>query len=257
MGWTANIRALQMLVLGRHPNEMDLAAFVDGGLPGRQQQWIERHLAACDNCCDQVGVLVKSQGIADIDVEPELLRRATLLGRPVVTRKTSSSAGSRWVLATAVLASASAAVAIAIGLLLSRSPTPPRIAVSPTAPLPGPSVSAMARETPLAHPSKTNIVRSSNVSAHVVVISPQPGSRFQTAPPIRWRKIPQAVTYDVRLVSANGDVLWTERVGENRVAVPPTVSLISGKYFVLVRAFLSDGKTVDSSAVEFSVAPGS
>jgi len=141
--------------------------------------------------------------------------------------------------------------------LLSHSPTAPTIAVSPTTPLPAPSMSSMAREAPLAPPSTANIVRSSKVNTHLVLFSPQPGSRLHTAPLIRWRKIPKAIAYDVRLLSANGDVLWTEQVGENRSAVPPTVSLISGKYFVLVRAFLSDGKTVDSSAVEFSVAPGS
>jgi hypothetical protein len=60
----------------RCPNEETLSDFVEGRLSGRQQARIESHLAACDDCRQQVGVylqLIHPESAAEPVVAPDYL----------------------------------------------------------------------------------------------------------------------------------------------------------------------------------------
>ena len=92
-------------------------------------------------------------------------------------------------------------------------------------------------------------------SPHVslpAVLSPQPGATVHASDfIIRWEPIANAAAYEVRIVTADGDVVWRKRVQETSVH-PPNQTLRPGmKYFVWVRALLTDGKTQQSAAVSF------
>jgi len=256
MGWKTNIRTLQMLVLGGHPNETDLAAFVDGGLPHWQQPWIERHLAACDDCCDQIGMLVKSQRV-EIEVDPALIHGAALLAR---SDRLSRDSKPRWRLVAATSLAVGALATFAAVVFVGHSPTAPIVPIVKTTPSVPTVVSQLASAEPgrsqLAAHSYVEIVRSRRTGPRVLVFSPRGGSRLDAPPLIQWRSIPHAIGYDVRLLSVSGDVLWMNRFHKERATIPDTVHLARGnKYFVIVRAYLVDGKTIDSSAIEFSLLP--
>ncbi|MGD9006845.1 MAG: zf-HC2 domain-containing protein [Desulfobacteraceae bacterium] len=60
----------------RCPNEETLTDFVEGRLSGRQQARIESHLAACDDCREQVGVyiqLIHPESAAEPVIAPDYL----------------------------------------------------------------------------------------------------------------------------------------------------------------------------------------
>jgi hypothetical protein len=85
-----------------------------------------------------------------------------------------------------------------------------------------------------------------------LVLSPQPGAIVHASDfIIRWEAVPNAVAYEVRVVTADGDLVWHKRVHENSV-IPPKQTLRPGlKYFVWVRVWLADGKTLQSATVGF------
>ena len=74
----------------------------------------------------------------------------------------------------------------------------------------------------------------------------------------RWRQMPGVLFYEVRLVTAEGDVVWEKRSETTHARLPDSIHLASGgQYFVSVRAYLSRGKTAKSATVGFKVrSPG-
>ena len=85
-----------------------------------------------------------------------------------------------------------------------------------------------------------------------ILLSPQPGAIVHPSDfSIRWEAVPNAVAYEVRVVTADGDLVWHKRVRENSVTTPKQSLRPGTKYFVWVRAWLADGKTQQSAAVGF------
>ena len=69
----------------------------------------------------------------------------------------------------------------------------------------------------------------------------------------RWEPMPTAVAYEVRVVTADGDLVWEKKVNGTSVTPPRSVSLTKGnKYFIWVRAVFADGKTQQSDPVGFT-----
>lgn len=70
----------------------------------------------------------------------------------------------------------------------------------------------------------------------------------------RWKALPQALFYEIRVVGAEGDLLWEQRVEDTRARMPRgTAGSQQGKLFVSVRAHLPDGQTMKSQVVGFWV----
>jgi hypothetical protein len=68
----------------------------------------------------------------------------------------------------------------------------------------------------------------------------------------RWEDVPGALYYDIRVVTEDGDVIWEGRAEDTEARLPPDVRLTGGqRFFVRVRAWLSEGKTVTSRVVGF------
>jgi hypothetical protein len=71
----------------------------------------------------------------------------------------------------------------------------------------------------------------------------------------RWKEIKGALSYQARLVTSEGDVLWEQRVEAQSAKLPSTVALHPGEtYFLWIRAYLPEGRIVQSKATRFTVA---
>jgi len=71
---------------------------------------------------------------------------------------------------------------------------------------------------------------------------------------IRWRGVRDALVYEVRLVTSEGSLVWEGQTEATEATLPADVRLEPGrKYYVWVRAYLSEGRTLKSDAFGFSV----
>jgi Putative zinc-finger len=239
-------------------SETDLAGFVDGTLTTYRHRRVQVHLADCAECRDQVGTLIRSERMA---VGGEL--DATLMARAVAVADSARSTPERklgWYWATATFAITSTAVVAAVLLWSHQAPQLPSVAFGPQkAPPPAPAVaSAAVPSRPIGTRGTPDVLRGKQLRRELVVLTPLQESSVGRVPVIRWRAIEHAVHYDVRLLSADGHVLWHEQVDTDHATVPSQLALLPGShYFVLVRAYLVDGKTIDSRAVGFKVSPRS
>jgi hypothetical protein len=70
----------------------------------------------------------------------------------------------------------------------------------------------------------------------------------------RWSAVSQALYYEVRLLTASGDLVLEQRVESTELSLPPTVGLEPGsRYFLRVEAVLAEGQSLASTHVTFTV----
>ena len=227
----------------RCPDEQDLAAYVDQQLIGAERERVESHLAKCDSCLQQVGFLVRhAHGVAT-SVPPRFLAGAKQLE---TAAQRNSAVTWRWAGVAAVIA----VVAISAELwreahLNHADERPVSVATAQRRQAPGiPSTPNSEAETS---------VRSGSPGVSLpVVLFPRPGATVPASDfIIRWEPVANAVAYEVLVVTADGSLVWRQRVREASVR-PATQILRPGrKYFVWVRALLPDGETRLSTAVSF------
>ncbi len=224
----------------RCPDEHQLAAYADQQLIGEERKRVETHLAKCSSCLQQVGYLVRNADGAVAPVPARLLRAAQQL-QPAPPR--NSLIAWQW----AGVAAAIAVVAIAAILWRSARPDGPEEhpAVVATAQQPQPPGIAP-------NPEAETAVRSKSSHISPVVLSPQPGAIVHVSDfIIRWEPIERATAYEVRVVTADGDLVWRKRVQETSAKPPSQIVRPGAKYFVWLRALLPGGKTQQSAAVSF------
>ena len=223
------------------PDEHQLAAYVDQQLIGPERQRVETHLVKCDACLQQVGFLIKQSGESTRSVPSSLLRRAKAL-------RTAADAK---ILFDWKWASVAAVIAITLGLLVWREVG----AITQEHPM----VVATAQRPPVpvvrgnSNSEADTAVRSvSPADSQPIVLSPQPGAIVPVSDfMIRWKPVPNSAAYEVRIVTADGELVWRKRVHENSVNPPKQVLRPGSKYFVWVRAWLANGKTERSQAISF------
>ena len=98
----------------------------------------------------------------------------------------------------------------------------------------------------------TSVRSQTPVPAALAVLSPEAGAMVSSADfTIRWYPVADATGYDVRVVTADGDMVWSKRVRTTSVKPPDRIVRPGIKYFVWIRAILPDGKTQESAAVSF------
>jgi hypothetical protein len=224
------------------PDEHQLAAYVDQQLIGAERERVESHLAKCDSCLQQVGFLVKQSQVSVGDAPSLLVSQAKKLE---TAAHENLPFGWKWVSVAAALA------VIAIGLVVWREVRPnteehPMIAATAERPL-APAVRDKVQ------PNADNAVRSYHApESQPIMLSPQPGAIVHASDfTIRWEPVPNSAAYEVRVVTADGDLVWRKRVHENSVDPPKQILRPGLKYFVWVRAWLANGKTLQSPAVAF------
>lgn len=234
------------------PDESLLAAYVDGHLDSPARQHAETHVADCSYCLRQVAFLVRTESPQALaEVPHTLLAQArALVASDEATRLRLAW---RWGAVAAVAASA----AIGAALWLGR---PGKLSTPTQTPIPPPAqvVSPLPAIVP---PSVTpNLMRSGSRGAVLPqVLSPRDGSVVSGDQlEVRWKEIPKTLFYEIRVVTAEGDLVWEGRTEATKARLPQEVQLQPGqKYFIWVRAHLPEGKTVQSRAVAFHIADNS
>jgi hypothetical protein len=219
-----------------------LAAYVDQQLIGAERERVESHLVKCDSCLQQVGFLVKHCEVSGASAPSSLVLRAKEL--QTAARTNAFFAGK--------LVSVAAGIAVlVVGLVVWREARPNTeehsVIVATTQHPPAP----LTRDN--ANSSADTAVRSeSKLDSQPLVLSPQPGAMVHDSDfTIRWEPVPNSTAYEVRVVTADGGLVWRKRLHESSVS-PPKQTLRTGmKYFVWVRVWLANGKTQQSPAVGF------
>jgi hypothetical protein len=70
----------------------------------------------------------------------------------------------------------------------------------------------------------------------------------------RWTPVDRAVSYEVRVLNADGNIVWTTHRDQTAVRLSAAADLRSGgQYFASVRAHLRDGNTLRSPITRFRV----
>jgi hypothetical protein len=132
-----------------------------------------------------------------------------------------------------------------------------RPSLSQAVPAPSSQVLAQAETKPLRPTPPAPVVRNqTRAAAAPEVIFPKPHSTVaREGLAFRWKEVKGALSYEVRLVNAEGDVLWEQRVQGQSTRPAPTLALQPGETcFLWVGAYLPDGRTVQSKAIPFTVA---
>ena len=254
----------------RCPHENRLAAYVTQSLSGSARNSVEAHVADCDFCLGQVAFLAHSADWVNSEAVPaQLLSRA----RKLVTREPGKviNPGWRWAVAAAAVA-CFAIVFVLVVLQVRKQPsvsltTGPLIAQASPKPVASPQLNAgppiFRSESPRAVPTQRkrssgpSIVRGkTDDDLFPKLISPRDGAVVQREDlEFRWEPVSEALFYEVRIMSAEGDLVF-EGQTENTILKPgSTAPLVHGmKYFATIRAHLRQGKAAKSSLVSFKLA---
>jgi hypothetical protein len=228
------------------PSDNKIASYLEHRLEAKDKARVEAHLANCDFCLSAVGELVRQQRASEaVEVTGPLLRNAIDL----VPLKTGWTLSWKWLLVPAL------ASVVLITAILQRSPQPERSGRS----VPAPTVEAKrsAEEIPQtsSRPQEKQYVRKMVASAPgLQLVEPKLNTAWQKeALRFRWRSVANAAYYEVRVVNSEGDLVWQGQASDLSTQFPPDLPLVPGKYFVWVRAYLNDGRTIKSEAVAFRI----
>jgi hypothetical protein len=232
----------------RCPDESQLAAYFERQLEPSQHRSVEAHVSSCDYCLAQVAFLLNVEDAELPEVPRALLERArgggSLLGTLV------------WKWSPVALAS----IMVIASLLIWRQTQAPQVqserppqreqaSASTVAPV-KPAVTAELRA---ASPTQQSRIQT-RPSLEPRMLQPTAGAAVNAAKlELRWTAVPQALFYDIRITSPNGQLVWSAKVEEEKVQVPAEAGVQPGPYFVWVRAHLPEGKLVRTPAVSFTV----
>lgn len=264
-------RAKSQKLWGRCPEDLQIAAYVDGTVDGATRQSLERHFSDCAHCLNQVSFLVRAHDWpAAESAPPWLITKAERLAVP--RPKTAFKFDWRWATATVAVSFAIIfAVMFAVRFRTSNT-TPDRAAApSPTAdskvvtnstPAPKPlNPNVIAQSSPVIRTSgekreKVPVTRNSETTNGVPnLISPLDGSVLKRGAMVfTWQKVPDVAFYDVSIMTPSGDLVTSRQTETEAFQVSRDLPLQAGtRYFASVRAHLRDGRTIRSSVVSFRV----
>jgi hypothetical protein len=220
----------------RCPPPTTVAAYVDGRLEGPSHLRVERHLADCSHCLNEVGLLVHAQELGQTDQpSSEVLAHVRSLG----DRKVGNSLTPAWGWAAA------SACAAMIAFLAVRALLIPG-AISPMSP------PDTALSDALQAPSARNVPEARSAPE---LINPREGALLSRKNlNFKWRTVTGTRDYDILIVTAEGNLVWQGHTAEPHIQIPDEVPLAARQpYFVWVRAQLPEGKALRSTAVSFRI----
>ena len=237
---------LQKRELGRGwncPDEQSLASYLDGFSDAMGKTRLQRHLASCRYCRALIAETSRAGRLAGLPaLPPALFAQARSIGPRRSTRP-------RWSWLPLTVAPLGCVL-----LFLVWSRAPQSLNLPPQATPSAPAISKSHSVPPLARPS--DMVRSSDTDPRLPgVIFPASSSVVPAGPiDFRWRAVPHASHYRVRILTAAGELLWQHDSAENHLQADDSLTLRTGRYFVLVSAVMENDRSRQSSPVEFRVA---
>ena len=255
----------------RCPDEARIAAYVDGRLEGSARNSMNAHFAKCDYCLSQLSFLAKS---ADWQSSEQVPADLLVKARSLVSQNRRLRFASGWTTATAVAASLLFIFAIVFTWryyrersitgeqTVAQQPSERSIATEKTSsPAPNPDLVASANSSPLpkARHAKSQadapLVRKAETGVGTPrIVFPSDGALLKREDiEFRWQKFPDALSYEVSILTAAGDIVLTRQTEQTALQLSTSdTQLLSGsKYFVSVRAHVGEGKTVRYGVVSF------
>ena len=233
------------------PDESQIAAYADHQLAGPAKERMEAHLADCDFCLDQVAYLIRMQNAELPEAVPNalLLRAIKLAGE-----KTRPEGSALWQWGKIAAATAAACLVLVVAVSLRHPQTGPTLAprqnpVAQPARVPPPM-------TPKTRSEPSPTVRGGHKTLlEPTLLFPSPGATVpENKIEFRWEPIAGTLDYEVRLLTSEGDLVWTQQTMGSSLRLPADVKVEAGKkYFVQVRTNCADGKSVQSAPVAFTV----
>lgn len=201
------------------PEAIEIAAFVDGGLGAEEIRDTRTHVAGCDFCLARVGFLTRLKDTEIPELPSDLLARVRDLSKQ--GRTSTFSREWRWAAAAALVL-----LVFSVGQWReTESPDEAPSAVRNSVELLQPPEILWPREGALIAPDQLEL---------------------------RWTEVPNAIFYEIQLVTADGDRVWDGRVETERQQIPSDLQITAGQQlFVWVRAHLREGKTLQSGIVGF------
>jgi hypothetical protein len=251
----------------RCPDEIQIAAYADHQLEATARELVSTHLANCDFCLSQISFLLQARDWANPDqVPPDVLRRA----RDLVSRKSGRATtwGWRWVAASATAACLVLLLAFItlrfLGQPTVNAPSEPLVAqqhqpnIVPLAPnspaTPRAAAQPSATKTRSVEPAGPAI-RGGDRDLLPTVVFPADGATLPRSElDFRWEPVADTVFYDVRVVTAAGELIHEAKTEDTHLRLADDIQLApGGKYFVSIRAHVREGKTVKSNIVSFRI----
>jgi hypothetical protein len=228
------------------PDEQRLAEYADRQLIGDERHAVERHLATCDKCVEQVAFLVSAAPEQRELVPDEVLHKAFALGK---TPSTGTFA--TWRLARASALALLVVAALSWQLIEHRGVSKGTASETTSSKQPA-LVAQNQASTTIAVPDH-NEVRGS-ARSESLLLSPLPGTVVDPATLVfRWKPVTYARFYEVELVSDDGSVIWQQRAQSSPISLPPSVHLMrGGTYFVRLRVHDVRGSMEQTRAVWFT-----
>lgn len=226
------------------PDEARLAAYADQRDAPDARRKLQGHLADCAYCRGQVAFLMQVEEKAPVEAPAGLIARAKLLTeRPGHSRQPIFQWGA---------AAAAVACLVVAANLWVRQPEPDTRSVAAPAKVAVPATSPAPTPVPTP-PQRT--VRGGPLAAAPEPVFPRPDSTIARQDlEFRWKEIPGSLFYEVRVVTADGDVLWEAKAQGTAIRPPHDLALTAGqKYFVWIRAHLPEGKALQSRASAFTI----
>lgn len=229
------------------PNDEDIAAYLDGNVDITTRRRVEFHLASCTDCRGLVAAVMKMKESDSPALPLQLKDKALALAAP-------RSRSIRWALWPAV--AAGAACALVIGLWV-RGPQQESVLPSafPPTVTPAPTVIAKSEPAPAPHQPNGELERNLAAASHLpALVFPQKNSVLTPQQlEFKWKAIPQSRYYEIRLVTADGDLVWTAQSESLKLKPPSDLRLKEGAYFVWISAYVEGGSVQKSVPVPFLV----
>lgn len=211
------------------PDAHMLAVLIEQGASLADRPGLVEHLAACEDCRQLVGALGRMNDAGLVPVPDELFATAVAVtgaGRPALAR--------RW-----QMAAAAACLIIGVGLwrgVVSPSNTDTGATAVSSSP---PTVDAMRGTGPLEPPRLLEPPADGTVGGAPIVF--------------RWTPVDRAVQYRVQLLSADGDIVWSETTSETSLRFDRALAGGTGlQYYAWVAAQMPEGRRLQSPVVRLA-----
>jgi putative zinc finger protein len=228
------------------PEDGVIAGYVDCTLTETRRSQVQRHLADCGYCRALVADIVKIRREAEVPAAPIALVDKALAVLPSTPRRWRRI----WVPVTA-LGTAAVCTMIAATVL-----QPPDRLVLPSWSAPAaPIISESGPQPPARTPGREIVRNQTSPQPSPSIISPKAGSAVSgKTVDFHWKAVPHSLYYQVRIVTSEGELVWEGQSTGTHLELPNDAPLNNGKYFVLVSAFMENGRIMKSDPVGFQIA---